>query len=165
MKNLMKQSIMLLALLTVTNFISAQKTTGEEMAKNVFKTIQNADVETFLTHCISEEKNTKMLNDLTGTSEMEKGLKNDLKGEDVKKQIDDMKRNFNGFGEELKKEGVKSKDGVYEFEKNEYQFEVTNLKCYDIKFKVIFDKTVYRFEINLFETKDDTFLFGFRKLK
>ena len=164
MKKIVNKTVLIVALLTVTNFISAQKTTGEEMAKNVFKTIQNSDVETFLSYCISEEKNTKMLNDLTGTSEMEKELKKDLKGENVKKQIDDMKLNFNGFVEELKKEGIKSKDGVYEFEKNEYQFEVTNLKCYDIKFKIIFDKIVYRFEINLFETKDDTFLFGFRKI-
>ncbi len=136
----------------------------QPMAKNVFKTIQNSDVETFLSHCISEEKNTKMLNGLTGTSEMEKDLKKDLKGEDVKKQINEMKRNFNGFGDELKKDGLKFKEGVYEFEKNEYQFEVTNLKCYDIKFKVLLNKTIYRFEINLFETKDDTFLFGFRKI-
>ncbi len=164
-KNLMSQIVILFAFLLVTNISFAQITTEKDMAKAVFETIKNADVETFLSYCISEDRKTKMLNGITGSTEMEKSIKQELEREKVKILRDVMKTNFNKFLDELKKEGVSHKDIKYkEIEEVDHQFEITNLKCYDIKYEVLFNETNSRFEINLYEIKDDIFIYGFRKI-
>ncbi len=164
-KNLMNRVIMLFTFLLVTSTSFAQITTEEDVAKAVFKTIKNADLETFLSYCISEDRKTKMLNGITGSTEMEKSIKQELEREKVKILRDGMKNNFNKFLDELKKEGISYKDVEYkEIEGIDHQFEITNLKCYDIKYEVLFNENNYRFEINLYEIKDDIFIYGFRKI-
>lgn len=164
-KNLIIKGILLFAFLIVTNISFAQKVTGEDMAKAVFKTMQNSDVETFLSYCISKERKAKMISNLSGSSGMEKGIKQELENEDLKLQIKEIENNYQQFLDGLIKENIDPKKGVFkEIENIDHQFEITNLKCFDITFKVLFGKNTYRFEINLFETKGDIFLFGIHKL-
>ena len=164
-KNLVIKGIMLFAFLIVTNISFAQKVTGEDMAKAVFKTMQNSDVETFLSYCISKERKDKMISNLSGSSEMEKDIKQELENENLKSQIEEIKNNYQQFLEGLKKENVDPKKGTFtEIVNIDHQFEITNLNCFDVNYKVVFGDNTYKFEINLFETKDDTFIFGIHKV-
>jgi hypothetical protein len=161
-KNLISRVIMLFAFLFITNLSFGQIKTGEDMAKAVFITIQNSDSVTFLSYCISENRNAEMINGITGSSEMDKDIKQNREGANVKTLKDEMKNNFNMFLAELKKEEISSKNIVYnKIERIDHQYEITNLSCYDVQYEILAEENKYKFEINLFETKTDIFIYGF----
>ncbi len=162
-KNLMNRVIMLFAFLMVTSTSFSQKNTAEDLTNAVFETIKNNDKEAFLAYCISEDRKTKMLNDMGEESEMEKEIKNEIKRDKVKDIQDEIINvGFTKLVEDIKKNRCKSKNiefkGIVE---TDHQFEIKNLKCYDIKFLISCKQANYRVELNLFETKEDLFMFGF----
>lgn len=154
---------MLVAFLLVTSTISAQIKTEKEMVEAVFKTIQNNDLKTFISYGATDERLLSMVEGMAETTPMEKDIKKDLKTEKASSFSTECISKFELLNKELTtnnhviKEGVLSED-IF----TDLQFEITNLKCSEIKFQVTFNETVYEIEINTFNTGKDIFIYDFQ---
>jgi len=161
-KNLMNRIIMLLAFLLATSSSFAQITTEEDMAKVVFKTIENNDSEALSYYCISDKRMTKAISTVTDTSAMAKSVINELKEANHNKMKYTVIANFEKFITEIKNKKLNLKDIKYKgLTKNKIKFDIGNLKAKKVNFNVSFDKTSYVIAMYLFVTKSDMFIYDF----
>ncbi len=168
MKNnkLKNRVIMLFAFLLATSTSFAQISTEENMAKAIFETIKNNDLETFTSYCASKERISNMLDGMEETTPKEKAIKQDLKDEDPEFFINQPINKYKLLIDELKKENLTT--GKAEFKEvflNEIRFEITNCKASKLKFKASFGTIEYRIILNIIKTKDDIFIYDFQSDK
>ena len=162
-RNLISRVIMLFAFLLVTNVSFAQVKTEEDMAKAVFKTIQDGDLKTFTSYGASEERMTNLVNGMEETTPKEKSIKQELKEEKAENFSNECINKFKLLLKELESNNIVAKEGVFlEITTNETRFEVTNLKASKIKFKASFNSINYEIKIDMFKTKDDLFIYDFQ---
>ena len=162
----MKQSIMLLALLAVTNFSYAQITSERDMAEAIFKTIQNNDLETFSSYCSTKERFAKLVDGMGETTPKEKAIKQDLKTENSDNFRNECINKFKLLLKELTDSNISIKDGVFpEMITNETRVEVTNLKAIKIKFTASFNTVNYEIKLDIFKSKEDLFIYDFHAHK
>ena len=161
-KNSMSRVVMLFAFLSLTSLSFAQITSEEDMAKAVFETIQNNDLETFTSYCITEDGMTKIINGMEETTPKEKAIKQELQQESVDNCRNESTHSFNLLLKELTDNNIVIK--AIELSKPitvEPGFEVTNLKHSEIEFEVSFEKTIYGISVGLFITQGELFIFNF----
>ena len=162
-KNLINRVLMLFAFLLVTSTSFAQITTEEDMAKAVFETIKNNDLETFSSYCVSKERISKMLDGMEETTPKEKAIKQDLKEEYPENFINQPINKFKLLIDELKNDNnTINKAEFKEVFLNKVRFDITNCKATKLKFKVSFGTTDYRVILNVIKTKDDMFICDFQ---
>ncbi len=158
----MSRVIMLFAFLSLTSLSFAQITSEEDMAKAVFETIQNNDLETFTSYCITKDGMTKMLNGMEETTPKEKAIKQDLQQETADGFREESTHSFNSLLKELADNNIVIKESeLSKTIRKKPRFEVTNLKASEIKFDVSFKKTIYEISVDLFITKGDLFIYNF----
>ncbi len=134
-----------------------------ELAKVVFKTIQNGDSDAFLTYCATEDRMKKLINGMGVSTPMEKEIKQELKEEKAENFINGAIMGFNSVLEEAKRDSINMKNGEFpELVFNEIRFEITNLKCSKIKFKISFGKKSYVIRLDIFKTNDDIFIYDLK---
>jgi len=165
-KNLMNRIIMLFAFFLATGSSFAQITTEEDMAKAVFKTIQNNDSEALSYYCISDKRMAKAISAVTDTSAMAKSVISELKEANCNSMKYAVINSFDKFIAEIKKEKLVLKNIKYEgLTKNKIKFDIGNLKAKRVSFKVSFDKVNYVVIMYLFVTKSDLFIYDFSFVK
>ena len=153
---------MLFAFLSLTSFGFAQITSEEDMAKAVFETIQNNDLETFTSYCITKDEMTKILNGMEETTPKEKAIKQELQQESAEGFRNESTHSFNLLLKELTDNNIDTKKSeLSEPIRKEPRFEVTNLIASEIKFEVSFKKTIYEISVDLFITQGDLFIYNF----
>ena len=161
-KNLMNRIIMLFAFLLATSNSFAQITTEEDMAKAIFKTIKNSDIETFKSYGASDSKMTNTVAGMGGSTPKEKSIKQELRGEKAENFTKECINKFNLLQSELTNNNIKIKEGVFvKIKTNKVRCEVEGLKASKIKFIVAFDKKEYEIRIDIFKTKNDMFIYDF----
>lgn len=161
-RKLTNRVIMLFLLLLVTSTGFAQINTEEEMAKAVFKTIQNHDLQTFTSYCASKERIGKMLEGMTETTPKEKAIKQELQQEDHEEFRKNCAKNFNLFIEELGNSNISLKKAKFDdIFLNHVRFDIPNSKASKLKFNMSFGDIKYQTTLNIFKTKDDMFIYYF----
>ena len=165
-RNLMNRVIVLFAFLLVTSMSFAQITTEEDMAKAVFKTIQDGESEALSFYCSSEKRMTKVINGLTDTSHVVISVKQDMKEANGDKLRYAIIAAFDKLLNELKEDNLNHKNATYEgITLNKIGMDIPNLMSKKIKFKISLDKITYIIRIDVFKTKDDMFLYDFSFVK
>lgn len=160
--NLMNSVIMLFAFLLVSNTSLAQITTEEDMAKAVFETIKNSDLETFSSYLATDEKMALMLEGMEESTPKEKGVKQDLKEENVASIRKECINGYNSLIKELDTNNIAIDKGVFSDLTNKVRVEVPNCKAIKIKFIISFNDTIhYEVKIDVFKTKTDLFIYNF----
>lgn len=153
---------MLFAFLLVTSTSFAQITTEEEMAKAVFETIINSDLETFSSYCATDDKMADMLEGMQESTPKEKGVKQELKEEKAANFRDESINKFNALMKELNTNNIAIDKGVFSDLTNKVRVEVPNCKAITIKFVMTFnDKIHYEIRTDVFKTNTDLFIFNF----
>lgn len=162
MKNRVILLIMLFAFLSLTTLIFAQFTSEEDMAKAVFKTIIDNDLETFKSYCASEERFTKAVDGIEENSPKEIGLKQELKRENANNFTDENIKTFNLLQKELTDKSIAIKKGSFtDTITKETRVEVANLIAREVKFEILFKNITYVINANVFITEDDMFIYDF----
>ncbi len=160
-KHISKLGILLLITFCSTT-VFAQITSEEDMAKAVFETIQNNDLETFTSYCASEERFTKAVNGIEENSPKEIGLKQELKSENADNFTDENINTFNLFHKELTDNNIDiTKSELSETITKEIRVEVPNLKATEIQFEIAFTNITYVINANVFITEGDIFIYEF----
>lgn len=131
------------------------------LAQDVFKSLQNEDLELFKTYCATPERFTKMLAEMGNETEMEKEIKGELSGMSSSEFLEEAIEGFNKALALATSEGVDLKDGTYaELGIYDTQFEVTNLKSMTVAVS-IFEDNSYSIKLDLLKTADDLFIYDF----
>lgn len=157
--------ILLIVLFTFSALISkniTKITTEEDMVKAVFETIQNNDLETFLSYCITEDGMTKIINGMVETTPKEKAIKQDIQEESVENFRDESTNSFNSLLKELTDNNfVLKKSELSKTITKEPRFEITNLIASEIKFEVSFNETIYEISVDLLISQGDFYIYNF----
>ncbi len=160
--NYANQLVFMLLFTLIPTISFAQITTEEDMATAVFETIQNSDLDTFTSYCITEDAMTKIVNGMEETTPKEKAIKQDIQQESAEGFRKESTHSFNSLLKELTDNNIDIKKS--ELSKPitvEPGFEVTNLKHSEIKFEVSFNETIYEINVDLFITQGDLFIYNF----
>lgn len=167
-RNVKNTAILLVALLMITGFSYAQEFNHEqerELAKAAFKSLQDADLETFTSYCATNDRLAKMLSDMPEETPKEISIKDELSDMEADELKSESISGFNAALELAKTDNVDLKDGEFpELGTYKVRFEVTNLKCTKVSFDISPEKK-YLVIINMFNTKDDIFIYDFRMIK
>lgn len=164
----MKNILILFVCVFIAGTCFAQDFEYEEerkLAKAIFNSLQEADLEKFSSYCISEERLTKMLSNMGEKTEKEKGIKSELSGIEPSKMLSEAKEGFKKALELVKSDSTNLKECNFpELGDYKIKFKVTNLKCMKIKYYLC-PENKYLISIYLFKTADDLFIYNFRLTK
>ncbi len=164
-RNLKNKTLMLFAILCITSLGYAQKfeyTQERELCDAAFKSLQDADLETFSSYCINEKRMEKMLDEMPEETPDEKGIKDELSGMGAEALRGEAISGFKAAIEQAKTDNVNLKDvkfpelGIYNRREK-----ITNPKATMVRLKLT-TKMNYIIVVNIFETKDDMFIWQFK---
>ena len=156
------------ALLLTTNLVSAQNFQYKQeraLAKIIFKSLQDEDLESFSKFCITEKRMSQMLDEMDATSEKDKSIKKEIsevKASDMRNEA------ISGFNKSL----VQAKSDAFNLKESKFpelgfyktRFEMLKVKCITVKVDISTDK-VYMMVIEMFKTNDDIFIYDFKIIK
>ena len=161
-KKLMIRTVVLFAFFALTNIGFSQITTEEDMARAVFETIKNSDLETFSSYLVTDEKMANMLKGMEESTPKEKGVKQDLKEENATSIRKECINGFKALIEELNTKSIAIDKGVFSDFTTKVRVEVPNCKAITIEFVSTFDDKIhYQIRVDVFKTESDLFIFNF----
>ncbi len=159
---LVSKAAILFAILLASSNCFAQITTEEDMARAVFETIIESDLETFSSYLVTDEKMANMLEGMKETTPKEIGVKQELKEENIASIRKECINGFKALIEELNKKCIAIDKGVFSDLSSKVRVEVSNCKVITIEFVTTFnDEFHYRTRIDVFISKSDLFIFNF----
>lgn len=162
-KNIISQVVFLFAFLLATSTSFAQITTEEDMAKAVYETIKNSDLETFSSYCTTDEKMTEMLEGMEESTPKEQSVKKELKEENFASFRDESINKYNELIDELNTKNIAIGKGVFSDLTSKTRVEVPNCKAINLKFVMNFnDKIHYQISMDVFKTETDLFIYSFK---
>ena len=157
-RNLKNKVLVLFAFLSITGLSFAQDFEYEAeraLAQDVFKSLQDGDLDLFKTYCTTTERYTKMLAEMGDETEMEKGLKGELGEMSPTKFFDEAIIGFNDALELAKTDSIDLKEASYpELALYKTRFDVTNLKSMYVRFDIFEDKS-YSIKLDFLKTAEN----------
>jgi hypothetical protein len=127
------------------------------LPKSFFTVIQKGDEKKFKSMVVNKKRIASLIESFTGKTKREKGLKAELKNENIKALADDTLTSY----QKLLKEGRSFKDASFSgYEEKQLKLMLPNFTAYDLSFRIRKGNEEYVIHSNVIITRDDFYLMG-----